>query len=157
VAVAGFEVNPDWQPLVLADWADFADSQLGGEVADDARRYCPVRTGALKASIEHHMDGDDLVISATGGGEDPDGNLYVSQRPGRLSDRSAVLTHPGPGRNQGSPVTREVHHVDEGARAYALWVEEGHAVHHPSTGITGPERVPPQPFLRPALYQHRGG
>ena len=40
-------------------------------------------------------------------------------------------------------------------RVYAAWVELGHAVAHPSTGIVGPQRVAPEPFLRPALYQQR--
>jgi len=41
---------------------------------------------------------------------------------------------------------------DQG-RTYAAYVELGHRVYHPSTGVTGPEVVPPQPFLRLALYQ----
>jgi hypothetical protein len=40
-------------------------------------------------------------------------------------------------------------------RVYAAYVELGHRVYHPSTGIVGPEVVPPEPFLRPALYQQR--
>jgi hypothetical protein len=42
-------------------------------------------------------------------------------------------------------------------RSYAIYVETGHRVYHPSTGTVGPETVPPQPFLRPALYQQRDG
>jgi hypothetical protein len=38
---------------------------------------------------------------------------------------------------------------------YSAWVELGHYVYHPSTGATGPERVPEEPFLRPALYKYR--
>jgi hypothetical protein len=38
---------------------------------------------------------------------------------------------------------------------YSAWVELGHRVYHPSTGITGPEQVPEEPFLRPALYKYR--
>jgi len=155
--MARVEINPGVQANILADWQQFADSQLGGEVADDARRYCPVRTGALKASIEHHMEGDDLIISATGGGEDSDGNLYVSRRAGRLSDRAEAVKHPNPGRNVGSLTTRTVHHVEEGGRAYGAFVEAGHRKYHPSTGIVGPDVVAPRPFLRPALYQRRGG
>src|SRR5712664_1951496 len=85
--------------------------QLGHDVATDAKRYAPKDTGALAASIEHHMEGHTVVISARGGA---------------------------------------------GGREYAVFVELGHRVFHPSTGITGPEVVPPQPFLRPALYQFRG-
>lgn len=36
---------------------------------------------------------------------------------------------------------------------YAAYVELGHRVYHPSTGEVGPKVVPPQPYLRPALYQ----
>jgi hypothetical protein len=41
-------------------------------------------------------------------------------------------------------------------RWYATFVELGHRVFHPSTRIVGPEEVPAEPFLRPALYQVRG-
>jgi hypothetical protein len=149
------EIDPGAEEHALAAWREFADSRLGPEIADDARRYCPVRTGALKASIEHHMEDDHLIVSASGGGEDSEGNLYVSRRPGRLSETAAGLTHPNPGRNMGSLTTRAVHHVDEGGRTYALYVEMGHRVYHPSTRTTGPEVVSPRPFLRPALYTER--
>jgi hypothetical protein len=162
-------IDPDWQEQVMGEWAAFADDRLGGDIADDARRYAPVRTGALKASIEHHLEGDDLIVSASGGGEDEDGNLYVLRRPGRLSDKAAGLTHPNPGRNAGSLTTREVDHVEleadqlphkaaasGGSRTYAAYIELGHRVFHPSTGVTGPEMVAPRPFLRPALFQERG-
>ncbi|MHB1956706.1 MAG: hypothetical protein ACYCOU_23525 [Sulfobacillus sp.] len=38
---------------------------------------------------------------------------------------------------------------------YSAWVELGHRVFHPHTGIVGPEAVPEEPFLRPALYKYR--
>jgi hypothetical protein len=153
--VARVEVNPDWRSLVEPAWVDFAESRLGPDVADDMRRFCPVRTGALKASIEDHVEGTDLIVSASGGGEDEGGNLFVSSRPGKVSDRGG--THPGAdqARHVGTAVTREVHHVEEGARAYALWVTMGHRVFHPSTGATGPETVPAQPFMQEALFKRR--
>ncbi len=136
-------------------WVDFAESRLGPDVADDARKYCPVRTGALKASIEDHMEGVDLIVSASGGGEDSSGNLFVSRRPGKVGREG---THKGAeqARHVGTAVTREVHHVEEGGRAYALFVELGHRVYHPSTGEVGPGTVEPRPFLRSALFQKRG-
>jgi hypothetical protein len=164
------QVDSSWEAQVSAAWQEFADGRLGEDIADDARRFCPVRTGALKASIEHHMEEDTLIVSASGGGEDSDGNLFVYRRPGRLSSQSAGLTHPNPGRNVGSLTTREVHHVvleaDQleheghaasggGSRTYAAYVELGHRVYHPSTKTTGPEMVEPRPFLQPALYQTR--
>jgi len=94
----------------MAAWGKFADERLGPDIARDARRYCPEDTGALKDSIENHMEEDTLIVSASGGA---------------------------------------------GGRIYAAWVELGHRVYHPSTGIVGPEVVPPEPFLRPALFQQR--
>ena len=109
--MARVEIDPSWQEQVLAAWEEFGDERLGPDIADDARRYCPVDTGALKASIEHHMEGEDIIVSASGGGEDDDGNLFVYRRAGRLSETAAGRTHPNPGRNVGSLTTREVHHV----------------------------------------------
>jgi len=100
---------PDWYDNVMAAWRRIADQMLGPAIAADAQGFCPVLTGALRDSIEHHMDGDVLVVKATGSDE----------------------------------------------RTYAAFVEFGHRVWHPSTGIVGPEEVAPQPFLRPALYQIR--
>jgi hypothetical protein len=104
------ELDDNLDGRVRAAMADWLDTRLGPDIADDARRYCPERTGALRSSIEHHVEGDDLIVSATGSDE----------------------------------------------RTYAAYVELGHRVYHPSTGVTGPEVVPPQPFLRPALYTTRG-
>lgn len=78
---------------------------LGPEIRERAKRYVPIDTGALRESIESHMNGTTLVVSATG------------------SDK----------------------------RTYAAYIELGHHVYHPSTGVTGPEWVPGQPFLKPAL------
>jgi hypothetical protein len=41
------------------------------------------------------------------------------------------------------------------AAPYTLWVEFGHRVFHPSTGIAGPDVVPEEPFIRPAVYKYR--
>lgn len=103
-------MEPGWEEQVKTAAGQLLD-QLGHEVEVDAKRYAPKDTGALARSIEHHMEGHTVVISARGGA---------------------------------------------GGREYAVYVELGHRVYHPSTGRTGPEVVPPQPFLRPALYQFRG-
>jgi hypothetical protein len=104
------EVSDDWEPQVGAAVEAFFQNRLGPDIAGDALRYCPEDTGSLKDSIEHHLEGGDLIVSATGGA---------------------------------------------GGRTYAAYVELGHRVYHPSTGETGPEVVPPSPFLRPALFQQR--
>lgn len=40
-------------------------------------------------------------------------------------------------------------------RDYALYVESGHRIYHPSTKTAGPDVLAPQAFLRPALYTAR--
>jgi hypothetical protein len=109
--VARIEMEPGWEAEIEAAWTRFAEERLGPEIAADARRYCPVDTGALKDSIESHMEGLDLIVSADGGAD---------------------------------------------GRVYAAYVECGHRVFHPSTETTGPEVVPAEPFLRPALFTERG-
>lgn len=133
------EFEPGWEAKVDAAVEDFFENRLGPDIAGDARRYCPKRTGALAASIEWHVsDEGSLIVSATGGGIDGDGNLYVSHRPGRGG--AAHVVKPS----------------SDGPRTYAVFVECWHRVFHPSTRITGPAVVPPEPFLRPALYMKRG-
>ena len=105
----GVRMSADWLANVQAAAAQWLDGTLGPQIEEDARGYCPVDTGALRDSIEHHMNGDVLVVKATGSDE----------------------------------------------RTYAVYLEYGHRVAHPSTGIVGPERVPAQPFLRPALFSVR--
>lgn len=104
------EIDDSWRENVDAATAEFFETRLGPDIADDARRYCPERTGDLKDSIESHVEDGTLIVSATGNDE----------------------------------------------RTYAAYVELGHRVYHPSTGIVGPEIVAPEPFLRPALMQQRG-
>lgn len=108
--MVSIEIDGELDSELAGAMAAFFEDRLGPDIAGDSRRYCPEQTGALKDSIEHHIEDGDLIVSATGG--------------------------------------------DEG-RVYAAYVELGHRVYHPSTGITGPEIVPPQPFLRPALLQQR--
>jgi len=107
--MAGVRMSGDWAENVGAAVAQWLDDELGPEIVDDARSYCPVLTGDLRDSIEHHMNGPVLVVRATGSDE----------------------------------------------RYYAVYVEMGHRVYHPSTRIVGPETVPSQAFLRPSLYQIR--
>jgi hypothetical protein len=105
------QMDADWLDNVLSANDHLFTGTLGPRITEDAQRYCPVETGALRDSIEDSMNGHTLIVSATGGA---------------------------------------------GGRTYAAWVELGHRVFHPSTGIVGPERVAAEPFLRPALYMVRG-
>jgi uncharacterized protein with WD repeat len=99
-------VDDDAREKAEAAVVPWMREELGPEIEERAKRYVPIDTGALRESIEHHMNGTTLVVSATG------------------SD----------------------------VRTYAAYIELGHRVYHPSTGTVGPEWVPAQPFLRPALY-----
>jgi hypothetical protein len=68
--VAGHtEIDDAWEDEVGAAVAAFFQGRLGPDIARDARRYCPEKTGALAESIEHHLEGVDLVVSATGSDE----------------------------------------------------------------------------------------
>lgn len=42
---------------------------LGPAIRDDAHRYCPKRTGDLADSLERHLEGHTLIVSATGSDE----------------------------------------------------------------------------------------
>jgi hypothetical protein len=104
--MARIEIDSDWEVHVDSSVATYFTDELGPKIAGDAKRCCPKNTGALANSIEDHLEGPNLIVSATG----------------------------------------------DGVRHYAAFVELGHRIYHPSTRTSGPDVVPPQPFLRPALY-----
>lgn len=61
------DISGEWEGGVAAALEEFFEERLGPDIARDAKRYCPERTGDLMESIEHHVeDGGDLIISATG-------------------------------------------------------------------------------------------
>lgn len=101
--------DPDAQAHIDAAIAAFFMDELGPAIRDDAKRLCPKRTGSLADSIERHVEGLTLIVSASGSQD----------------------------------------------RDYALYVESGHRIYHPSTKTAGPDVKTPSPFLRPALYQQR--
>lgn len=103
------EFDPDASAHIAEAIDAFFLDVLGPAIRDDAKRFCPKRTGALADSIERHLEEHALIVSATGS---PD-------------------------------------------RDYAVYLELGHRIYHPSTKTAGPDVVAPQPYLRPALYQER--
>jgi hypothetical protein len=109
-AVGRVEIADDLEEQLAVITDGYFAGKLGPQIRDDAKRYCPRRTGDLAGSIEDHLEGRTLIVSATGSEE----------------------------------------------RHYAAYVELGHRVFHPSTRTVGPGVVPPEPFLRPALYAARG-
>jgi hypothetical protein len=75
--VADVVMDPDFLAKVEAAGLTFMDKRLGPSIADDARAYAPIgvstpptrrvpphEAGELKASIEHHMEGADLIVEA---------------------------------------------------------------------------------------------
>lgn len=119
------EVDSSWDGDIAAAIQAFFRDRLGPDIARDARRYCPERTGALAESIEHHLEGDDLIVSATGGA---DGRTYAAY--------VELGTRP--------------HEIRPTEKKALYWPGAAHPVgkvNHPGTR--------PQPFLRPALYQER--
>lgn len=109
--MADVEMDGDYLAEILGAWDAYADGELGPKIRDDAKRFCPVETGALRESIEDHLEGHTLIVSATGGAD---------------------------------------------GRIYAVYLELGHRVFHPSTHTVGPEVVAPEPFLKPALFAQIG-
>lgn len=98
------EMTPGWEQNLSVPTAELLE-RLGVEIEADAKEHCPVRTGRLRESISHSVNGDEVQIG---------------------SDLS-----------------------------YAGYVEEGH--HVVAWGHETSHFEPPQPYLRPALYQPRSG
>lgn len=61
--------DPDAQANIDAAVDDFFRDQLGPAIRDDAFRLCPKRTGDLADSIEDHVEGRTLIVSASGSDE----------------------------------------------------------------------------------------
>ena len=121
------EISGDWEGEVETAMAKLFEDRLGPDIARDAARYCPERTGDLKESIEHHLEGQDLIVSATGGA---DGRTYAAY--------VELGTDP--------------HVILPKDKKALYWKGAPHPVgkvNHPGTK--------PEPFLRPALYTERGG
>jgi hypothetical protein len=62
-------MDPGVQAHLDAATDDLFRDRLGPAIRDDAKRYCPVRTGDLRDSIEDHLEGHALIVSATGSDE----------------------------------------------------------------------------------------
>lgn len=62
-------MDPGAQAHLDAATDDLFRDKLGPAIRDDAKRYAPKDTGALADSIESHLEGHDLIVSATGSEE----------------------------------------------------------------------------------------
>jgi len=61
--------DPAWQSRVYEATDALFRDRLGPAIRDDAKRFCPKRTGSLADSIEDHLEGHRLIVSATGSDE----------------------------------------------------------------------------------------
>jgi len=69
------EIDPDWLAKLYAASDHFFADHLGPQIASTAKRLCPEQTGSLADSIEDHLNGHTLVVSATGGAG---GRIYAA-------------------------------------------------------------------------------
>jgi hypothetical protein len=67
--VATVIMDPDWQEHVFAAVDEYFLDDLGPRIRDLAKEKCPKRTGDLADSIERHLEGHDLIVSASGSDE----------------------------------------------------------------------------------------
>lgn len=129
------EIDEGWQAYVDAATEKLLDGRIGPDIVSDARQFCPKSSGT-----QDREAGGQLRYQETYREQDDDspGSLAESIKH-HMNGRTLIVSASG---------------NDE--RDYAVYVELGHRVFHPSTRIVGPEVVPPSPFLRPALYRERG-
>ena len=69
-----------WQRHLDVD--DLLENKIGRPIADDARRMCPVDTGALRDTIEHNVDASRIgpilgKVRISAGGHGVDYPVYV--------------------------------------------------------------------------------
>jgi hypothetical protein len=58
-------MEPGWQDHLAAACDALFEDKLGPAIAGDAKRYAPVRTGELRDSIGHHLEGHALIVEAS--------------------------------------------------------------------------------------------
>lgn len=62
-------ISGDTKAELTANLDVYFDARLGPAIAADAYRFCPKDTEDLADSIEHHLEGHKLIVSATGSSE----------------------------------------------------------------------------------------
>lgn len=125
------EMEPDWLGQIREAEFVFLDVQLGPDITDDAKRYVPVDTGRLQASLDHQVlgGGQDVPELQVGSFPDEDGDVEY-----------AAAVEMG---FHGEEVVRE--HLSHSGLGREYTVRE-----HTRHG-----NMPEQQYLRPALYQER--
>jgi hypothetical protein len=147
-------MDPGFAAEVIPEALAFMDERLGPSIADDARLYAPVgpswgytakhprvpphEGGELKASIEHHMEGADLIVEAHAPYA-----AYVE-----LGTSPHPINATGFGTN---PRVWRSHDLGE-RTLWSLWSPVGDRYFGPHVDFPGSR---PYPYLRPALYRYR--
>jgi len=125
------EMESDWLGHVREAEAVFLDVQLGPDIVADARRYVPVDTGRLQASLDHQVTGggQDVPVLEVGSFPDEEGDVeYAAAVEMGFHGEEVVRAHMRRSRNGGE---------------------------HPVREHTRHANTPEQAYLRPALYQER--
>lgn len=126
------EMEEGWIVALHKAEAQFFAVQLGPDITDDAKRYCPVDTGRLERSLDNQViedEGDGLPELQVGSFPDEEGDVEYAAAVDRGFDGPEIVhEHTRQSRNGGEHVVRE-------------FVRHAH--------------VPAQPYLTPALYQER--
>lgn len=126
------EMEEGWIVALHRAEARFFRVQLGPDITDDARRYCPVDTGRLERSLDNQViedEGDGLPELQVGSFPDEEGDVeYAAAVDRGFYGKELVREHMRRSRNGEEHVVRE--HVRQANQ-------------------------PAQPYLTPALYQER--
>jgi hypothetical protein len=134
-------MEPGWEEQVLAAWDRFAFDHLGPAIREDAKRYAPVSTPYAVIDFNRHPRTRPVGVPGelrSSIGRHMDGHTLVVVAAAPYAAYVELGTRP---------------HPIDAHGPWSLWNPRtgerfGPHVHHP--GAT------PRPFLRPALYQHRG-
>jgi hypothetical protein len=126
------EMEEGWIVALHRAEAEFFAVQLGPDITDDAKRYCPVDTGRLERSLDNQViedEGDGLPELQVGSFPDEDGDVeYAAAVDRGYHGRELVREHMRRSKNGVEHVVRE-HTRQANQRA--------------------------QPYLSTALYQER--
>lgn len=132
MAEVRIEMEDGWIVALHRAEAEFFDVQLGPDITDDARRYCPIDTGRLVGSLAHQVlvdERDGLPELQVGSFPDDDGPVeYAAAVELGFHGLETVRAH----------MRRSKNGVEHQVREH---------VRHANT--------PAQPYLRPSLYQER--
>lgn len=102
--MSGFRLAPSWDQEVAGLTDRLMLDVLGPAIAADAYDYCPKATGELADSIEYHLDGHDLIVSASGGADGRAYAVYVEM--GHYIAHGPHMSLVGPERKEAEPYLR---------------------------------------------------